>query len=277
VIAAGMNKSHGSVRNARFSFCMATACASALIAFAAHSAQSDSDARNFEGSWSPQMDMAALGPPNSMPSSPYNAEGRRVMQKRLELNRPEKPLVLSHLGCRPSIGGGGSLNTLILQTPTELTLISHNEDRMVWPIYIDQPHSKPLRPSYVGDSVAHWEGDTLVVDSVGFNGRGGEMSVFSDKLHVTTRISKSADDNTLTLSSTYEDPVYYTAPFTRTTKLRRTTEHRLADLDCAEAPRSDEAERRTYEDDWFKPTCVFPVIDGQLGDKVVCTPRPKHR
>jgi hypothetical protein len=44
----------------------------------------------------------------------------------------------------------------------------HREWRNIW---INTEHPKDLTPTYMGDSVAHWEGNTLVVDTIGFNGK----------------------------------------------------------------------------------------------------------
>ena len=55
-------------------------------------------------------------------------------------------------------------------------------------IYMDgRPHPKDLEPSYYGHSVGHWEGDTLVVDTVGFNERfwmDSDGSPTTEKLHL---------------------------------------------------------------------------------------------
>ena len=70
--------------------------------------------------------------------------------------------------------------------------------------------------SYLGHSVGHWEGDTLVVDSLGFNeatwlDRAGHPH--TDQLHVTERISRPVK-NTLHFEATVDDPGAYTKPWT---------------------------------------------------------------
>jgi hypothetical protein len=67
----------------------------------------------------------------------------------------------------------------------------------------------------MGDSIGTWEGDTLVVDSIGFNDktwldRGGHPH--SDQLHVTERLRRT-DQNTLQIAVTMEDPKAYTKPW----------------------------------------------------------------
>ena len=60
--------------------------------------------------------------------------------------------------------------------------------------YLDQPHPEGLKPSYFGHSVAHWDGSTLTVDSIGFSDK---TEIFdgighSEKLHVTERLRINA-------------------------------------------------------------------------------------
>jgi hypothetical protein len=81
-------------------------------------------------------------------------------------------------------------------------------------IYTTGPHehAKDLDPTWMGDSVGWWEGDTLVIDSVGFNektwlDRAGLPH--SDQLHVIERIARPKHD-TLVIHITIDDPKTYT-------------------------------------------------------------------
>jgi hypothetical protein len=72
-----------------------------------------------------------------------------------------------------------------------------------------------LYPTYSGDSIGKWEGDTLVVDTIGFNDKtwldsGGLPH--SEALHVVERIRR-VDHDTLVDDVTIEDPMAYTKPF----------------------------------------------------------------
>ena len=77
-------------------------------------------------------------------------------------------------------------------------------------------------PTWMGDSVGKWEGDTLVVDTVGFNTRT-ELSGFkhSEALHIVERFSRP-DFDTLQYDATLEDPNVFVRPWTvsRTFPLR---------------------------------------------------------
>ena len=80
-------------------------------------------------------------------------------------------------------------------------------------IYMDgRQHPKDLVPSYYGHSIGRWEGDTLVVDSIGFNegfwmDRAG--SPHTEKLHFMEKFTRT-DYNTLKYEVTVEDPGAYT-------------------------------------------------------------------
>jgi hypothetical protein len=78
-----------------------------------------------------------------------------------------------------------------------------------------------LDGSYTGESIGHWEGDTLVVDAWGFNSNtwfdqiGGYMH--GENLHVIERFKR--DGNTLTWTTTVEDPDYLLEPWTSTPRV----------------------------------------------------------
>jgi hypothetical protein len=85
------------------------------------------------------------------------------------------------------------------------------------PIFMDgRAHPKDLDPSYYGHSVGRWDGDTLVVDTVGFNERGwidAYGTPTTKQLHLTERFTR-LDFKTLRYEMTIDDPGAYTAPFT---------------------------------------------------------------
>jgi hypothetical protein len=78
-----------------------------------------------------------------------------------------------------------------------------------------------LDGTYTGEAIAHWEGDTLVVDTWGFNSStwfdqiGGYFH--SENMHVTERFHR--DGNTLTWTATVEDPDVLLEPWTTTPRV----------------------------------------------------------
>jgi hypothetical protein len=80
-----------------------------------------------------------------------------------------------------------------------------------------RPHRDDVPPSYRGDSVGHWEGDTFVVDTRNFTDNTwmsaeGRVSPHSDALHIVERYRR-VDANTLEIEATVEDPEVLTAPW----------------------------------------------------------------
>ena len=75
-------------------------------------------------------------------------------------------------------------------------------------------HPADLKPSNTGHSIGHWDGDTLVVDTVGFApGVLSPPTRNSDKLHVVERFTLDKDNAAVKRTYTVEDPVYLAAPY----------------------------------------------------------------
>jgi len=88
-----------------------------------------------------------------------------------------------------------------------------------------RPHRDDVAPSYRGDSVGHWEGDTLVVDTTNFTDSNwmhaeGTVSFHSDALHIVERYRR-ADADTIEVDATVEDPKVLTAPWIVPTQTMR--------------------------------------------------------
>jgi len=97
----------------------------------------------------------------------------------------------STLVCAPveRLGGaGGGMSNLWVVGPKEIVMISE-EDQDVRKIYLQAHHPRNVIPQPNGNSIGHWEGDTLVVDSIAFSDANGK-----DKgQHVVERIQKQGD------------------------------------------------------------------------------------
>jgi hypothetical protein len=78
------------------------------------------------------------------------------------------------------------------------------------------PHAVDPDPSWLGDSVGHWEGETLVVDTIGFNDKT-ELQGFrhTEALHMVERFRRT-DLNTMQYEVTIEDPNVFQKPYTLT-------------------------------------------------------------
>jgi len=97
----------------------------------------------------------------------------------------------------------------LVQTPTLLLVLYDDEDPAYRQIYLDgRAHPKNEDPTWYGHSVGHWEKDTLVVDRVGFNGKGWLDRMghrYTEQLHVTERYTRP-DLGHLEVETTMEDP-----------------------------------------------------------------------
>ena len=102
-----------------------------------------------------------------------------------------------------------------IQTPTQI-IILYEYMHVFRVIPINAKHSDDVLPSYMGDSVARWDGDTLVVDVVGFNDKtwlSGVGTFHSEALHVTERYTR-VDKDRIDYEVTMEDPKVLTRPWT---------------------------------------------------------------
>jgi hypothetical protein len=86
-------------------------------------------------------------------------------------------------------------------------------------VYIDgRDHPTDVEPTWFGHSVGKWEGDTLVIDTIGFNGKTRLDTIghpASDKLHVVEKMEMT-DPQHINYEITMEDPTYYSKPFKNT-------------------------------------------------------------
>ena len=127
--------------------------------------------------------------------------------------------------CLPTSGPSATSNRTqapweFLQMPEQKRIIRifQGHAHMWQVIYMDgRPHPQEAfeLPSWMGHSVGHWDGDTLVVDTVGFN-EGNWLSVGgavqTSQLHLIERFTR-VDYNTLRYEATIDDPGAYTRPF----------------------------------------------------------------
>jgi hypothetical protein len=83
------------------------------------------------------------------------------------------------------------------------------------------PHPPPNVQGWLGDSIGHWEGDTLVVDTTNYRPRAFQ-SVSSDKLHIIERFTRK-DENTLRYEITVNDPDTWVKPWSLMVPLQRSS------------------------------------------------------
>jgi hypothetical protein len=102
-----------------------------------------------------------------------------------------------------------------VQTPKEVVMIYSN-DQQVRRVYLDVPHSANPKPSWYGESVGHYEGDTLVVDTIGLNDKtfvDNFRTPHTEKLHVVERFKLVDGGKKMQVDITFEDPDAFNAPW----------------------------------------------------------------
>ena len=178
--------------------------------------------------------------------------------------------------CRPGAANAMvmTMNTIaILQTAGEITLL-YEEPRMTRRIRLGARHRESLVPSYLGDSVGHWEGDTLVVDTIGYNGQF-ELDAFalptSTRMHTVERFTKAADGKHIAIQITFDDPEFYSKPFSIERSWKLSDKRHQYDYDCMENPREEEFSHTFFVKDLYRPTCIRYEGKGAELSKIVCT------
>ena len=152
-----------------------------------------------------------------------------------------------HTRCKPS---GGPRQWL---TPYGAEFLELPEQKVAYIFDIGGPHTfrtifmdgrkhpENLTPTYYGHSIGWWEGDTLVVDTVGFNERfwidRGQLP-HTNQLHLIEKYTRTSLDS-MRYELTIDDPGAYTAPFTGTSNLRWSADVELFEYICQQANQAD--------------------------------------
>jgi hypothetical protein len=171
-------------------------------------------------------------------------EAREVVKRITEQELAGRPHVEHQTLCMPS-GVPEILNLRdnmqMLPSPAgkDITII-YWRDHQVRHVYLDVPHSQNPPKTWYGESVGHYEGDTLVVDTIGLNDKTDTDrfgTPHSDQIHVVERY-RLADDKTLEVVFTVDDPRFFTTAWSGRADYRRDTRG-IRELICAENNRSD--------------------------------------
>ena len=193
---------------------------------------------DLSGIWEPNgnkyvLNVAADLKPSDVPYQPW---AKAVVDKRADGSQSkEEPTANCLPQGVPRIGAAPPPWKLI-QTPNAVVIIY--EAANLWrQIFLDgRELGDDFVPTWLGYSTGKWEGDTLVVDSKGFNGKAwmdqaGKPT--SDALHVTERFRRK-DFGHMDLQMTIDDPKVYTKPWTVTEPVHLLTDTDLMENVCNE-------------------------------------------
>jgi hypothetical protein len=194
---------------------MLVAGAAALFLSPATFAQSTNetktkDAPDLTGVWMIDHFQPALFPKGTTP--PFTPWAQEQFKKAdTKVNDP-------NLACLPH----GVPRIMFIPLPMEIfqvpdkVLMYQEAGNQLRQVHMNRDHPKDPELTYNGDSIGKWDGDTLVVDSVGFNAITWLDHVglpHTEALHVVERVRR-VDHNTLVDDFTIEDPKAYTKPLT---------------------------------------------------------------
>ena len=181
--------------------------------------QPSSDPRNLEGAWvhtaalvfNINEDIAGLRPP-------YNPRGHKLLARRLKSIADSKPFLNASSTCHPpGLPWQQDLNMpfQFFQSKNRIDVL-YQEYHGLQTIYMN-PADAPKTPSYMGTSIGHWDGDTLVVVTKGMKNPiwlDVDGTPASPNAVITQRIRKVHDgDWALRIETTLDDPTYYTHPW----------------------------------------------------------------
>jgi hypothetical protein len=209
-----------------------------------------------------------------VPEAKLAASGKAIVDRNAAAMAGGRIMHTAWTSCRP-----GAVSTmtmpreriLVLESPEEITLL-YEMPRMVRRIRMGGEHPQALQPSSVGDSIGRWEGDTLVVDSVGFDGYAeldARGQPTSPQLHTVERFTPSADGG-IDIEVTITDPEYYAEPVLIKRSWKKSASRHPLEYDCMENPRQEDFENAHYVREQYRPVCFRVEGKGMELSKMVC-------
>ena len=166
---------------------------------------------DFSGVWQvagPVGDLAQGMPKGA--SIPLNDAGTALMASRKSGDDPEA-------NCLPTgVPRVAPYPMRMLQTPTHVFMLFEGNIHSYRQIFMNGKHPEDPDPTWYGHSVGHWEGNTLVVDTVGFNDKfwfDYKGHPHTEKLHTIEHYTRT-DAGHMAIEVTIDDPGTYKQPFT---------------------------------------------------------------
>ena len=245
----------------------AFACGAMFCAALAASQPSIPDFSSADTGWFPVSDdfqppPSGPGPVVSDPAHPYysNQSGRQPTNRIADLTNPilqpwvrerlkkandetlagripYSPRETCHFAGVPGIDVFSRLRPVyFLQTTHEVTIINEG-DQQVRHVYMNVAHSRNVKPSWYGESVGHYDGDELVVDTIGLNDKtyvDNYLTPHTTQLHVVERFRMAEGGKTLQLSITVEDPGAFNTAWSASQTYHRVPQDKMQEAVCAE-------------------------------------------
>jgi len=212
------------------------ACTAKFAQSAARTQQSSVNTPDITGSWERARDPSIPPQPQPPLKAPYLKEWQAQAQAAREASAKGQPIAERVVMCLPEgMPGmmGGPFPMEILQSKGQVTIIQEAYTQ-VRRILLDR-QQKPIddvEPGFYGYSIGHWDGGTLIVDTIGIREDVRYQNVpHSKDMHIKERISLGGN-GLLRDEITIEDPVVFEKPWTFTYAYRRMADYQLLEYVC---------------------------------------------
>jgi hypothetical protein len=127
-------------------------------------------------------------------------------------------------------------HTSLFSTPKLVLMLFEGNTHMYRQFFVDgSDHPKDLKPTFYGDSRAHWDGENLVVDTIGFNDISwmDTLHPHTTQMHLTESFHRK-DFGDLEINIKIEDPGTFTKPWTITRQTTLETKMEMTEYVCNE-------------------------------------------
>jgi len=195
---------------------VAAAAVAAVLAGAGAQAQPQAATPDFNGVWKPLKTVKLLKTEDGQ-APPLTASARKAYAANLAARRKgDLSFDSSSLCLSPGIPRLLQESAFRIVQRPDLLVFAFQWNHRVRQVYIGQQHGSQLDASYLGDAIASWSGDELVVETVGISDATliDDATPHSDKLKVTERYRLVDGGKTLEDRVTLEDPETFAKPWT---------------------------------------------------------------
>jgi hypothetical protein len=200
--------------------------------------KSSADPRNFEGAWAHrEMLRFRIFRTTLQTRLPYNDESLRILKYRREMENSGKPILTNSGKCYPTTELALEVNRpMFIVQSQKFVHVSFLELHNDWQIRMNQKHRTSGPREFSGDSIGHWDGNTLVVETTRYKEPIWLDPVgtpASEDAVITRRLRKIENGQALEMHITVDDPKYYTMPWSyERTFAWRPDSWRLGEYNC---------------------------------------------
>lgn len=209
-----------------------------------HAAETSGSARDLSGMWWLEAYTPQLKPMDGS-AVPYTPEGKAEADKNAAAIAAgtfnDQAVTMCLLQGLPR-AMSSAYPMKIVQHDRSISFI-HEQNHAFWHAIIGIEHTPidEIEPAFMGESVAKWQGNTLVIDSVVFKANSyldGQGMPHSDELHVVQRLTKINGGKQLEDIMTIEDPVIFTKPWQARLTYEWRPDAKIMEYVCGEPKRA---------------------------------------